>query len=134
MDEKSEIIMREWEQRYESYREYRKIYYTLIGLTITGYFLLLSLAFGFNIGYIAKIIILAFLMFFVTLLVIVNMVGNRGVNQLGERINELEKELGMREFDTVGPLRKALVITKIIGPIVWIITFALTLYAIFADV
>lgn len=128
MDKESEILMREWERRYESYREYRNQYLTVLSICASGYVVGMSLAAGLNIPAIIRAIIFGVTLLGLILLGIAHFIALKAVDVLGERMSELQAALGMRPFNNVWLLKTALRVSAAGTAVLVILTLVVGLY------
>ena len=112
MDPK-EVLLKEWEQRYESYRSYRGQYLNVLSLSLTAWLV--------AIGYVASnfdrrfacLIILSVVVLVMCALILAHYIARAGIKALGRRLDSLQKELGMAPFPTTRLLERALVVTLV---------------------
>jgi hypothetical protein len=127
-DLKSELQLREWEQRYESYRAYTRQYLTGMSIAVTGYIIALSLSLGLQIEPFIKIIILSLLDACVFMLLIAHWAVYSGINTIGERLELLEKELGFNTFNTTLPVKRIVIVGAVVTMLALLVTLGLIIY------
>ena len=95
-----EILLREWEQRYETYRAYLRQYLYGMGIVLTAYVIGLTLSFSLKIDPTPQLALLGAMLFAVFTLLVIHWRSIQAIDQLGKRIKILEAKLGMDDFDT----------------------------------
>ncbi len=110
---REEIILKEWEKRYESYLYYRNQYISTINLAVIIVGVCLTLAFSnpHNLKILRNVLMILALAVCIFLF-IAHIIAQRFINNLGKRIRALEKELDMKDFETTHLLEKTLPLTK----------------------
>ena len=124
MDDKL-IMIEEWKQRYDSYRQYRTNYLTVLSAGTTAALFLLSYVFSARIDRYPKLILLSLVSLISVCLVIAHYIARPNIRRLGDRIELLEKELEMQPFRTTLMLQSALVVSHVYCWLVTIIILAL---------
>jgi len=133
MDEEKEILLREWEQRYESYRAYTRSYLTWMSVAVTGYAVGMSLILTLGIAPMLRIALLAMVLFFLTVVLLAHRITLKEFTRLGQRLDNLEGKLGIEIFATAQPLRTA-VVTSFWGVMfIWVATLAVAIYFIVSE-
>lgn len=99
-----ELLLREWEQRYESYRSFRAQYLTILSITASGYIVGLAVALGekFPTKYRPVVLVGAGLLLIAS--IAGHVIGISLIRKLGDRIDTLEESLRIRAFRTTRPL------------------------------
>ena len=106
------IMLHEWEQRYQSYRDYRAQYLTVLSISATAYLLGITLALSLDLTVGLKAIVLSLIVMGLIVLAIAHVIAGIAIGRLGVRLSLLEDALGMRPFDTVGTLRVSLRVSQ----------------------
>lgn len=106
------IMLHEWEQRYQSYRDYRAQYLTVLSISATAYLLGITLALSLDLTVGLKAIVLSLMVMGLIVLAIAHVIAGIAIGWLGVRLSLLEDALGMRPFDTVGTLRVSLRVSQ----------------------
>lgn len=128
MDKEIEIQLREWEQRYESYRAYRSQYLTALSICASGYIIGISLVTGLDIPGTVRTVVFAVMLVGLILLGIAHMIALKATRILGERMAELQHTLGMTPFDSTWLLRSSLRVSLVGTGVLTIITLIVVLY------
>ena len=134
MDDEKEILLREWEQRYESYRAYARQYLTGLSITVTGYAVALTILLSVSINPILRIIGLM-----VVIIALFGMfLGHRIIIpeyiRVGQRMDTLEEKLGIGKFGTVTPLIRVARVSMYLLVFVLVATLFLTVYLAVAGI
>jgi hypothetical protein len=109
--EQDEKLIREWEQRYKSYRQYRTQHLITTILATAAVVLGLAFAVSEKVSSDARVVILASMCAVLAAYVIARVVAIRAMKALGERIKWLEDEIGMEAFQTIAQLQKSIPVT-----------------------
>ncbi len=128
MDTEREILLREWEQRYESYRAYTREYMAGVTIAVTGTAVAMSLALGLNVIHILRVLILILIMVFVSAFLLGHRIVIDGFTRLGNRITTLENKLGMEKFATITPVVRVARAVAIGSIVIWLGILGITIY------
>jgi hypothetical protein len=123
-----EKLIREWEQRYKSYRQYRTQHLITTLLATIAVVLGLAFAVSGKVSSDVRVVILSSMCAVIAAYVIARVVAIRTIKALGDRIKWLEDEIGMEEFQTTAQLQKSLPVTLYGG----IIILGFTIYLLLA--
>lgn len=106
--DKEEIMIREWEQRYESYRQYRAQYITVTSFVVPGVVLGIGISRsdGFNLA--AQLVVLVTVCMVVICYIAAHIIAFPAIKNLGKCLKKLEKDLGMSDFHTTESLQRSL--------------------------
>ena len=127
-----DVLLAEWKERCESYRQYRTQYLTVHTLAATAYLIGLSIALSGQISMPARLGLLLMLAILIIGLLRAHVIAGQEVENLTARINDLESQLDIVEFDSGFVLRNALRVTVRIAWIVLVGTLAMMGAAIFS--
>ncbi len=119
--EQKEILMREWEKRYDSYIHYRNQFLNFISLMLIVIVSSYTIAFNIDIAYVSKNILMSLPVICVLLGLYTCVVIIKVTNKLSIRMNELQNELGMGSFDTLESLTSAVGSMKYVNVMLFII-------------
>lgn len=108
-----EILLKEWEQRYESYRQYRGHYITVLSTALTAGLLLLGYIITGNLEKNSKLVILSLHLAVFLTLIVAHRIARKHIRKLGERLDALELALGMEDFHTTALLESTLAATLV---------------------
>lgn len=127
---KDEILLREWEQRYETYRGYCNNYLTVLSISAGAYILAFTWALGKDTSLEARLAIFISLLFLLIGLIRSHQIAIRSIGQLRSRLRTLEKALKMEEYHTADLLEIALHTTYRAAVLAAICNFIIILYII----
>ncbi len=116
--EQDEKLIREWEQRYKSYRQYRTQHLITTVLATVAVVLGLAFAVSEKVSSDVRVVILASMCAVIAAYVIARVVAIRAVKALGDRIKWLEDGIGMEKFQTTAQLQKSLSVTLCGGVVI----------------
>jgi hypothetical protein len=103
-----ELRLKEWELRYQSYRSYRGNYLTILSITVSGWVVGVAVALGDTFPDAYRPVVLAGATLILCACVVGHVIGIRAIRSLGQRVDDLEKELGVHTFRTTWPLEAGL--------------------------
>ena len=122
--------LEEWKERYASYREYRSQYLTVLSVTATGWLIGFGFAFKETETIFPRIIILTFMLLVMGVLAYAHLIARAEIKRLGIRLDELEQEIGIKEFRTTSLLERALKCSSLATLIGFIITLLVLVFVI----
>lgn len=103
--------LEEWKERYESYRQYFRLYFTTLSIVVTGWLVGFAFAMSGDTPHFGRLIILGVLSLMFLVLLIAHVIARQAVSALGQRLQKLEMTLKFDEFYTTRPLESALNVT-----------------------
>lgn len=125
-----DILLKQWEQRYESYRSIRGQYLLSISITFTIWVLGISFALRNNISDGYRPYLLGFFTILMLIYFAAQLFTRKEVRLLGDRIAVLEKSLGMQEYRTTGMMERAVLYTIVAVCFAFLLSVFLTIRSI----
>lgn len=113
---KKEILIREWEKRYDSYIGYRNQYLNTLNISIIVIGVCISIAFGSDkISFSLTNLLMILAIIVLTGLFIAHVIVASFLKKFSKRISDIEKELGMYSYETIILLKHAVLVTKYVS-------------------
>jgi len=106
-----DVMLKEWEQRYESYRQYRAQYLHVLGIVGSIWILAASIVADKALDPAVALLLGCGSLLMGGGAVIAHFIAMRAITRLAARLSELEQKLEMQHFDTTRTLRLALWVT-----------------------
>jgi len=124
------MLLEEWKERYISYRAYRGQYLTVLSITATGWLVGFVFAFREVNGHASRFAILSIMLSALVMLIYAHWIARNEIQRLGDRIDDLEKRLGMNQFRTTRLLERALKGSTIASIFAFVITLGFLIFFI----
>lgn len=125
-----EILLKEWEQRYETYRSFMRLYITSISIVFTIWILGLAFTLRDDVPDRDRPYVLGFLTIMMCIYFAVHLFARKEIRMLGDRIEKLERSLPIEPYRTTRTLERALKYTIVTICIAVLLSLFLTIRSI----
>ena len=109
MDDK-QLLLEEWKERYASYRAYRTQYLSFLSFAAATYVIALALGLDPQKGAQVRFVVVTLLLILVVCMIFAHVIARSVIRELGDRMERLERQLGISAFRTTRMLERSLVV------------------------